>query len=649
MMSVRVNGVQVGAFEVRSTVPQDYVVALNTVAAGAKVEVVYSNDAIVGSEDRNLFVSYISDGSSFVAPSQSGVVYDAGSGPAAFDGLNVSPGKEAMYVDGALRFTWPAKASVNARRLEASRFLQQATFGATAAELDKLQTQSLSAWLDEQLALPAQPSLLNYIQSKFDQSPDYLPLTGSKYTPYLVGQKFWANAATANDQLRKRTAFALHSIFVVSQVDGNLFHQARAYANYMDSLDRLAFGNFRTLIEEVAMSPAMGVYLSHMRNMKEDLASNRLPDENFARELMQLFTIGLHELNIDGSPKLDANGAPIETYNNNDVMAMAKVFTGFSWGFDDNQLTDYNFRWGQPDPLTTGSNRPDVRRMKAYPGMASTAEKRLFAGKASAWTIPANTSPAESVRQALDVLFNHPNVGPFISRQLIQHLVTSNPSPAYVSRVAQVFNNNGKGVRGDMGAVVRALLLDSEARPAVPVASFGKLREPVLRVAQWMRAFGAQSASGEYLMASDMPGLGQVANWMPSVFGYFRPGYVPPNTSLAAANMVAPEMQIVDESTVSQWINTVEVMLREGLGWFGTVRDVTLPLTAEMSLVANAPEALINHLDVLLFAGKMSPGLRKNVMDAMLGVNEALPYCYQARARVAIYIAMTSPEYLVQR
>jgi uncharacterized protein (DUF1800 family) len=648
-MVVRVNGAQVGAVEVRSTQPKDYLIGTVDLAPGAKIEVAFTNYAWINGQDRNLVVSYVTDGTNYISASQAGVVFDAGEGAAAFDGVNVSAGQETLRSSGALRFLWPSKVIADSKAMEASRFLQQATFGATLADIDKLRKQSIDAWLTEQIALPAQPSMLNYIQAKFDSSPDYLPITGSKYTPNLVGQKFWANAATANDQLRKRVAFTLHSIFVVSQVEQNLFYQARAYASYLDSLDRLAFGNFRALIEEIALSPAMGAYLSHMGNMKEDSATNRSPDENFARELMQLFTIGLYELSIDGSTKLNSQGQPIETYNNNDVMAMAKVFTGWSWGFDDSQLTENNFLRGQPDPLTTGNNRPDVRRMKAYPGMASVAEKRLFVGKSNALTIPVNTSAAVSVRMALDTLFNHPNVGPFIGKQLIQHLVTSNPSPAYISRVAQVFNNNGAGVRGDLGAVVRAILLDSEARSATPNSRFGKLREPVLRVAQLLRAFDAKSASGEYQIADQLSGLGQVVNYMPSVFGYFRPGYVPPNTTLADAEMTAPEMQIIDESTLSRWVNAVEVILREGIGWYGNVLDVTLPLTTEASEVASSPTAFINRMDALLFAGKMSPALRKNIMDAMLGVNETSANSTQWRTRVAVYIAMTSPEFLIQR
>ena len=308
----------------------------------------------------------------------------------------------------------------------------------------------------------------------------------------------------------------------------------------------------------------------------------------------------------------------------------------------------YNFLYGAPDPRTTGNARVDIRRMKPYPGESSTAEKKLFTGRANALVIPAGTSANENIRMALDSLFNHPNVGPFIGRQLIQRLVTSNPSREYVTRVAQAFNNNGSGVRGDMSAVVRAILMDPEARSS-PTTHFGKIREPVLRVAQWMRSLGARSASGECMIDDEPGGVGQRPNFMPSVFGYFRPGYIPPSTSLSALGLMAPEMQLVDEATSASWINGLELMLVEGLGWYQSARDVSVPMTAEGAMLGSSPMALTEHLNLLLFAGEMSPALRKNIIDAMVGVDDGVGSRDVARARVAVYIAMTSPEYLVQR
>ena len=482
----------------------------------------------------------------------------------------------------------------------------------------------------------------------FDLGNDYRP-GGAKYTPGWVAQQFWKNAATSPDQLRKRVAFALHQVFMASQADSNLWHHARAYAQYQDTLNQQAFGNYRNLLEDMALSPVMGIYLSHLRNRKENPATGLLPDENFAREVMQLFSIGLNELNADGSLKLDAAGKPIETYSNSDVMAMARVFTGWSWGFPDAQLTDAYFRWGSPGFTLATDQKIDLQRMKPYPGQHSTAEKKLFAGKPWALTIPANTAAPESVRLALSALFNHPNVGPFIGRQLIQRLVTSNPSPAYVGRVTAAFNNNGKGVRGDLGAVVRAVLVDSEAR-GTPSPGFGKVREPVLRVSHWMRAFDARSATGDYMMTWELDSMSQRALFAPSVFGWFRPGYVPPNTRLADTGATAPEFQIVDESTTAAWVNTAEIMTADGLGWTGSARDVSSSFAPQVALAtAGKVDALIQNLNGLLFAGRMSRTLQLDILDAVAGVGGSDAKSQLYRARVAAFIAMTSPEYLVQR
>jgi len=651
MMEVRVEGVVISRIEVRAATPTDYTLNAPTLAPGAKVDVAFVNDEVVNGEDRNLFVAHISSGTTFIVPNEAGVVLDGGRGAAAYDGQNTMPGQEAMWGPGALRLTWPAanRFAAGPRAHDSARFLQHATFGATADEVARLGQRTFEEWIAEQMALPRQDDFfVSFIQSKYDRGTAYQPF-GSKYDPDWVGQRFWAGAAMGQDQLRQRMTFALHKIFVTSQAEANLYQQARAYAAYLDTLNRHAFGNFRTLIEEVALSPAMAIYLSHIRNLKEDPATNRLPDENFARELMQLFTIGLHELNPDGSAKLNAQGKPIETYGNADVMALAKVFTGWSWGYDDAQLTEFNFRWGTPDVKTTGTGRVDIRRMKAYPGLASTSEKRLFAGKPNALVVPANTLPAESVRMALDTLFNHPNVGPFIGRQLIQQFVTSNPTPAYVARVAQTFSDNGRGVRGDLGAVLRAVLLDPEARTAPTSNSFGKLREPILRVTHWMRAFGASSASGMYQVTQDMAGLGQRPNQMPSVFSFFRPGYAPQGGALALGGLGSPEMQIIDESSIATWVNAMELMLREGMGWHGGNRDVIAVLHDEAALVATSPAALAERLNLLLFDGRMSQVMRKSLMDAMQGVPDWDAHRNTKRARVAIFVAMTSPEYLVQR
>ena len=652
IMEVRVNGAVIGKVEVRATTPTAYAFSAAALAGGAKVDVVFTNDATVNGQDRNLFVGYLSDGSRTVLPSATGAKIDRGAGAKAFDGIDVVAGQGGLYWNGALRLTWPTTAAAavapTAAQQDAARLLQQASFGPTAADISRVVSIGASAWVAEQLAQPHSASFLPTVQAKYNLGDDYRP-GGSKYAPYWVGHRFWATAATSPDQLRKRVAFALHQTFMVSQVDSNVWGHARAYAQYVDQLNQHAFGNYRNLLEEMALNPVMGLYLSHLRNRKENPATGLLPDENFAREVMQLFSIGLHELNNDGSAKLGTDGKPIETYTNADVMAMARVFTGWSWGFPDAQLTDQNFRWGRPGLTVATDQKIDLQRMKPYPGQHSTAEKRLFAGKAWAMTIPANTGAADSLRLALDALYKHPNVGPFIGRQLIQRLVTSNPSPAYVARVAAAFNNNGKGVRGDLAAVVRTLLLDSEARNA-PAPGFGKVREPVLRVAQWMRAFGAKSTSGDYLMSWDMDNVLQPALRAPSVFGYFRPGYVPPNTQLAATGATAPEFQIVSEPTTASWVNTAESMAGNGLGWTGSANDVSTTLAPQVALAAAGNlDGLIQNLNLLLFAGRMSATLRTDLLDAVAGVGGSDAASHLNRARVAVFIALSSPEYLVQR
>ncbi|MDC6166630.1 DUF1800 family protein, partial [Paucibacter sp. XJ19-41] len=649
MMQLRVDGVIVGSVEVRSSTPADYRFAVPRLSAGSRIDLVYTNDAAVNGVDRNLFVQYVNTSSGPLVAFASNVVFDAGAGEAAFDGASTSASSGAMYNNGALRFTVPA-ASGNASAAEqaASRFLQQASFGPTLGEVQRVAQIGAPAWLDEQIALPFNADMVNAVQSRYNLGDAYRP-GGANYTPAWVSQRFWAAAATSPDQLRRRMGFALHQILMVSQADSNLYNHARAYAQYVDTLNRNALGNFRTLLENVTLSPAMGIYLSHIRNRPESAASGPMPEENIAREVMQRITIGLHELNIDGSPRIGAGGQPIETYSNDDVMAMSKVFTGWSWGFPEGQLTENTFRYGNPDLSAAGDQRIDTLPMKAYPGQHSSSDKRLFSGKPQAVVIPAGSSAQASLKLALDALFNHPNVGPFISRQLIQHLVSSHPSPAYVARVAAVFNNNGKGMRGDLAAVARAILLDSEA--VNPLAgSVGKLREPVLRVAHWMRSLQATSASGQYTIVSDLDALAQRPLYAGSVFGYYRPGYVPPNTVFSADNITVPQMQIVNEATTAQWVNLAERMAGNGLGSNGSQSDVVAQMQALADLVATGQvAAVIERLNLLLYAGRMSSTLKQDLMDAMVSVSGTTASSHLNRARVAVFLALASPEYMVQR
>ncbi|MFM2056647.1 MAG: hypothetical protein RLY71_1032 [Pseudomonadota bacterium] len=655
IVQLRIDGVEIGSVEVRNTTGwMDYSISAPTLKAGSQVDVVFTNDAYTpGVADRNLIVASITDGTTTVLPTTPIVSYDLGAGSKAYDGLNVVTARNEVYTGGALRMIWPATAVIDPalrlRRQDASRFLLQATFGATPAQIDALGNQTYASWIDDQMTLPVTDSYLTAEQARFDLGDSYRP-GGVNHSPYEVSRVFWNMSYSAPDQLRRRVAYALHQIFMISQTDGSIRVHSRPYAAYHDTLNRNAFGNYRKLLEDMALSPAMGLYLSHLRNGKENPVTGRLPDENFAREVMQLFSIGLCELNPDGSQRLDANGRPIETYGNADVMAMAKVFTGFSWGFPDNQINSSSFIYGGPiySPATR-DNRVDLQPLKPYPSEHSTAEKTLFAGKPWSVTLPAGSSAAADLKAALDALFNHPNVGPFIGRQLIQKLVTSHPSPAYVARISAVFADNGQGVRGDLGAVVKAILLDPEAR-GTPGATFGKLREPVLRITQWRRAFNAASANGAYAITGDTNPAGQRVHNAPSVFGDFRPGYIPSNSSFAARGATAPEFQIVNENTVAGWVNLAESMSGIGLGRAGTVGEVAADYSALANRLASSDVAgLLDDIDLLLFGSTMSPELRRLLVETMASVGGSDAASQLNRARMAVFIALASSEYLVQR
>ncbi|MGE3927625.1 MAG: DUF1800 family protein, partial [Lautropia sp.] len=410
---------------------------------------------------------------------------------------------------------------------DASRFLTQATYGPTGAEIDRVMAADFDGWLEQEFAKPYSQTHLGYWRERIAAQP------GGGNTEWLY-YSFWRNALSADDPLRQRVAFALSQIFVVSLNDMNVSQYPRGVASYFDTLGSHAFGNFRDLIEAVSLHPMMGLYLSHLRNRGDD---GRVPDENYGREVMQLFTIGLHELNPDGTPKTDADGKTIDTYGNDDVTGIARVFTGFSWAGPDRSDNRFN---GGGSPSFPDR---DITPMQAYPQFHSDQPK-TFLGI----TCPGGVMPNVSLKCALDRLFTHPNTGPFFARQLIQRLVTSNPSPAYVGRVAAAFADNGDGVRGDLKAVLRALLLDPEARfaPAAGDAVYGKPREPLLRMTALLRAVGASSRSGQFRVGNtDDPvnSLGQTAMRSPSVFNYWRPGYTPPNSELAAQGLDAPELQ----------------------------------------------------------------------------------------------------------
>jgi uncharacterized protein (DUF1800 family) len=504
--------------------------------------------------------------------------------------------------------------------------------------IDEVVSAGLPGWLDEQFA-KAPTSHVAYIESQ-------LPTLAAGQNPpqTWIFETFWARAASAPDQLRQRVAYALSQVFVISLVDGSVNNNIRGVAGYMDLLGEHAFGNYRTLIEAVSRSPMMGLYLSHLRNQKEDPARGRVPDENYAREVMQLFSIGLYELNPDGTARL-VGGKPVETYTNVDVTGLAKVFTGFSWAGPDKSNDRFFGRVADPDR--------DLLPMQGYPQFHSTSAKTFLGTTIAAQAI---ADPDASLRVALDTLFNHPNVGPFIGRQLIQRLVRSDPSPAYVARVSAAFADNGQGSRGDMRAVLRAVLLDPEARQ-LPLASdlgAGKLREPVLRLAHWMRAFNASSATGRFLMDNtDNPAtrLAQTPMRSPSVFNFYRPGYVPPNTALASSAIPAPEFQITNETSVVGYLNYMQSVVGAGAGRppaSGQPRDIQPDYSAEIALAAD-PDALIDRVDLLLTHGAMSAATRAKIRDAVSAVSTSTSTGPGNRAKLAVFLTLASPEYLAQR
>ena len=543
----------------------------------------------------------------------------------------------------------PAAKEMPASREQAARFLTQATFGPTDADIDRVMAVGYAAWIDEQLAKPA-ASHRAYWEAADAAIKAATP--GSNAWQDQVFESFWKQALSGEDQLRQRMAYALSQIFVISMQDGSVGDNPRAVAAWLDMLGDKGLGKYRDLLEAVSRHPLMGMYLSHMRNQKADPKTGRVPDENYAREVMQLFSIGLVALNADGSVRSDG-AKPIETYGPADIAGLARVFTGWSWAcpdWPDNSC----FFWASAN----GNSDPDrsFKSMLGYPQYHSVEEKS-FLGT----TIPAQATsdPQTSLRVALDTLAAHPNVGPFIGKQLIQRLVTSNPSPQYVAAVAAAFSGSG----GDMKAMLRAVLMHPEARNTSDSA--GKLREPVLKLSAFLRAFGYASDSGAWRVGNtDNPGsaLGQTPLRSPSVFNFYRPGYVPPGTQAAAAALAAPEMQIAHETTAAGYVNYMRDNIAQGVGqWNSSTsrRDLQADFSAEIAL-ADQPAALVERINGKLLLGAMPAELKAEIQGAIekmaipalktdasnqKQVNDAK----RARVNAAILLAVASPEFQVQK
>lgn len=539
-------------------------------------------------------------------------------------------------------------------KAEAYRFLNQATFGATEAEAQRVIQQGYSAWIDAQLQQPASTQL-PLIQSGYAQLTDPAVMMSQLNGDRIDG--WFRNAVNGPDQLRQRVAFALSQVMVVSQV-GALDDGVFATADYYDLLARSAFGNYRQLLEDVTLHPAMGVYLSMLGNQKANPALNIRPDENYAREVMQLFSVGLVMLNADGSRVLQG-GQPVPTYDQATIEGFARAFTGWKWACPQ---AAPNCTFAQSFPALTPQNNT-ILPMQAFAEQHETGTKQLlqYAG-ATKPLLPAGQTPAQDLRDALDNIFNHPNVGPFISRQLIQRLVTSNPSPAYIQRVSAVFANDGAGRRGNLGAVVKAILLDTEARTAPATTAGSKVKEPLLRLTQLWREYDGRSTSGRYFVIApfsdaifgniNTAGLfGQGPLQSPSVFNFFSPFYAPPG-EISDANLVAPELQIATEYVNPQISNYLfdRVVCRTRspiAGCQPANSNVTVTIdTAGDSAVAGDSEALVNRIAGRLLGGEISATLKAEVKAQVERVPANLP---ELRVGEALHLVLVSPEYVLQR
>ena len=514
---------------------------------------------------------------------------------------------------------------------EAARFLLQASFGPTTAEIARVRQIGYRAWIDAELAKPA--SL---------QKP-YLDFIAGIPEPVFQNARleaWYKNTITGSDQLRQRVAYALSQIFVTSDLNGELNNEVYGMAIYYDLLATNAFGRYRDVLENVTLSPIMGSYLSMIANAKPIVALNIRPDENYAREIMQLFSIGLIKLNPNGTPQL-GGGVPIPTYNNNTIRAFAHVFTGWHFG----NCTEFEF-CGPGFPLAIGARIP----MRGFADFhhtepdADLLNNTLLDGFAR----PAGGTPEANLDIALDNIANHPNVGPFIGRRLIQNLVSSNPSPEYIGRITAVFDNNGSGVRGDLAAVVKAILLDPEARSMG--GNRGKLREPILREVALLRTFSGRSADNRYRLHNPEFPYAQAPGRANSVFNFYQPDYRLPG-EITSLNLYSPEFQITTETTITTASNEYLVwsFLFHIGAWTNPPADrIFFDLRPAAALASN-PGTMADYFSVLLMGGTMSAQMR----TVLINYSNTIPLTAgndsggRVRASEMLNLILTSPEFSV--
>jgi uncharacterized protein (DUF1800 family) len=581
----------------------------------------------------------------------------------------------------------PAGALTAPTQTDAARLLMQATFGPTKADIDSVAARGITTWLDEQLALPA-TSLHALLLADVTEFPNPPPPPGAinasqRYTtPFNLNAAWWKLAATSPDQLRQRVAFALSEIFVVGKGIVSIDNEPQAKARYYDLLVNGAFGNFRTLLEQVSLSPPMGVWLSHLANPKADPIKGTSPDENYAREIMQLFSIGLVQLQPDGTLLLDANGQPIPAYNQDMITEVAKVFTGWSWAawFSPTTVKQFDFV-AQPIPdfaLKRPDDYPWLVPMRIYEDFHDRTEKRVISLQqvspetAARTVIPANQTGPQDLKIFLDALASHPNVGPFICRRLIQFLVTSNPSAGYVYRVAQVFNQQ-RSSPAQLGAVVHAILTDYEARSPDVLGNpgYGKIKEPLIRLIGMFRALSIRAPNGRYMDSYFLDPRGGANAYLPSgilvypnanfglsqeplgaltVFNFFAPDYAPPG-AISAAGLVAPEMQTSDSLYAMRIpTNLFQFLTRDVSTLVPPPTGASPFLVPDFSaLLPNARNsaALADQVNLLFCANQLTAANRTVLINALNGIAGSATDL--ELVQTAVQFVLVAPDGVVQR
>ncbi|MGH9969126.1 MAG: DUF1800 domain-containing protein [Pyrinomonadaceae bacterium] len=550
------------------------------------------------------------------------------------------------------------------------RFLEQASWGPTTAEVNRVKAMGFMAYLTEQFNAPVTnpskgsnfPDLTFPNNDQATECPTTSPdpnynqtvCNRDKFSVYPLQRTYYTNSLYGPDQLRQRVAFALHQILVVSQ--NSEVNRPSWMTVYLQALDRGAFGNYRTLLQEITLSPAMGEYLD-MR-----LSTRTSPNENFAREILQLFTIGTNELNLDGTPKLDAQGLPLASYSQTTVNEFTRLFTG--WNLNPTVIGPGISNWRDP-MIPRGGTNHDFGAKTLLSGVTTTA--------CSSGSGAPNIACAQAdLTVGLDNLFNHPNVGPFIGKQLIQHLVTSNPSGSYVERVARVFNNDCDALypqgclnqRGNMKAVVQAILLDPEARGDKKTdPNYGKLREPAQYINGFLRAFDVKSfdktSTSDGVLgnrsSTDFTGTLDQPIFQPTtVFSYYQPGYEVPGTKI-----LGPAFGILSTSTTLRRANDINTLVYSGVTANTTPtpaspdrpRGTSIDIANLEALAVNPNDGQVaDALNALLLHGTMHPQMRTSIITAMNAINDAnLTTRHQKRARAAVYLVATSSQYDIQR